>query len=420
MMQELYSPQAERSVIGSLFIEPESFYRLGTLQADDFYDSEHQIIFAIAGRIIESGEQLDLVDVAQDHKIGLGYLGDMVKNTPTSANANIYAKIIIDYSQKRQLKEIFHNALINVETLPLDEFLPDAQADIESVARHEIGDDNVYDDIINAALFHVERLDSTDGVIGAPTGIDEIDQRTGGLYGQRLWCVAARPSIGKTALTLQWAIHSAEHGHKVGICSLEMDEEELALRGLAHKLHVNLSGLSHGDKETLRIAKSNMEKINTDDMRQNIYLDTKTFSLSGIVSRITEWRRKHNISYVIVDHIGLIEVSNSENRNDQLGKVTRTLKKLTKKLNIPIVVVSQLNRSSEKENRKPKLSDLRDSGNIEQDIDIGLFLHGMEKEFVGIEVEMGLLKNRKGAKGWIDEKYNFDGATQTFKPLMKF
>ena len=416
----LNSYEAERSVIGSLFFEPESYYRLGTLQANDFYDGEHQIIFEIAGRIIESGEQLDIVDVAQDHNIGLGYLGDIVKNTPTSANANLYARIVIDYAQKRKLTEVFNNALIDLETLPLDDFLPDTQADIESVARHEIGDDDIYGTVIDKSLFHVEQLVNTDGVIGAPTGITEIDQRTGGLYGQRLWCVAARPSIGKTALTLQWAIHSAEQGHTIGICSLEMDEEELALRGLAHKLHVSLSGLSHGDNQTLTVAKAQMEKTNLESMRNNIFLDTKTFSLTGIVSRITEWKRKHNISYVIVDHIGLIEVSNSENRNDQLGKVTRTLKKLTKKLNIPIVVVSQLNRALEKENRKPKLSDLRDSGNIEQDIDIGLFLHGFETEFVGTEVELGLLKNRKGQKGWLDQGFIFDGATQTFRQREKF
>ena len=148
-----------------------------------------------------------------------------------------------------------------------------------------------------------------------------------------------------------------------------------------------------------------------------LHLDVDTYGLAGIEARITSWKRRHGIRFAIVDHIGLVEVEGDKSPYDRVSLVSRRLKKLAKRLNIAIIAVAQLNRALEKERRKPTLADLRDSGNIEQDIDVGMFLHvdPDDMDAQPVPVQLGFLKNRTGRRGWQREALMFDGASQTFR-----
>lgn len=417
--------ESEQAVLGALMLDNDRFHDVNShLLSADFYRADHRKIYEAISVLADKGEPFDAVVVAnylEDRKElenvgGLGYVASLQNNVPTANTAKSHAKAIREKSIRRHTQATLQAALEQAVTdKPIEDIIADTQAQLESVAHVGAG----YIHLQHALQDALAKLSETKervrlGAIGAPTGIPAIDGRTGGLHGPRLWCVAARPGLGKTAITLQWALNSAGRGHKVGICSLEMSSEELAYRAFANKLQVNMTAFAHADDQTVEIATTKLPSSNIKSL--DIFLDTQTFALSGIVSRITEWKRKHGISYAIIDHVGLVEATGYNNRNDQLGHISRSLKKLCKRLDMPIVIVSQLNRSVEKERRRPALSDLRDSGNIEQDIDVGIFLHAGDDD---TQIEIGLLKNRLGRKGWLNENFTFDGATQTFRELVR-
>lgn len=413
--QKMFSLSAEQSVIGSLLKNNEAYWDIqGVVSVNDFFRREHRKIFSTIVELIENDQPADVITVTDRNKeIQLSYVGQLAKDTPTYKNAKAYAKIVHERAQKREAYTIFNDGLGAIFSEDnIHSILSDTQSRLEGISSYETGKDKTFIEVIRSTLSQIEQAKNrTSEFIGAPTGLAAIDGRTGGIYGAKLWCVAARPGVGKTAMTLQWVLHSAQT-HRVGILSLEMSDEELGMRALANKLGVNMTALSFGEKSTVKIAE---HKLPTSNLKQlNIWVDTNTFTLSGIVSKITEWKRNHQLDYVVVDHVGLIESDEFSTRNDQLGKITRTLKKLCKRLQMPIVIACQLGRGNERDNRKPKLSDLRDSGNIEQDIDVGVFIHASETEGSPIPVEIGLLKNRQGRKGWIPNKFHFNGATQTF------
>ena len=179
------------------------------------------------------------------------------------------------------------------------------------------------------------------GMVGATWGLPALDRRTGGIWGEKLIVVAGRPSVGKTAFALNAALSGRA---KVGIISLEMGTDELGIRSIANLLDVNGTALSFADPHTLETTNQRAQNRTIND--RNIWVDDSTYGLNQIVSRITEWRRKHDIDYAIVDHIGLIEGNNGHTRNDWLGDVSRTLKKTAKRLEMPIIALSQLNRAA--------------------------------------------------------------------------
>jgi replicative DNA helicase len=275
-----------------------------------------------------------------------------------------------------------------------------------------------FDGIVNAAMETMDEAAARRreaGTVGVPTGLRALDECTGGLQAPRLVVLAARPSLGKTALANQIALHAAANGHPVGVCSLEMGRDELAIRALANRFELNGSALAFGDEgEIARLG----EALGREDFRSlPLYVDTDTYNLDGIVSRLAQWKRKHDIALGIVDHIGLIDVPATPSPVERLGRVSRMLKVTAKQLGIPILAVSQLNRRVEAEKRRPFLADLRDSGSIEQDADIAVFLHVAETEEGNQwqQVEVGLLKNRQGRKGWLPAPLWFNGRTQRFR-----
>jgi replicative DNA helicase len=251
----------------------------------------------------------------------------------------------------------------------------------------------------------------SDGATGIPTGIPCLDGAIGGLQNGRLVVVAARPSVGKTALTLQISLNAAKNGHPVGICSLEMSAHELGIRALAQSYRINISGLFVADEEATGRAMVGMASNPMTDWPVKFNVDQ--YSMDDVVNQIRLWHKRDAIELAVVDHIGLIEYRSAKTPNERISHITRTLKKLAKELDIPIIAVSQLNRGNEKDRRWPVLSDLRDSGSIEQDADVCVFIHRGDQDGVN-HYALGALKNRQGPAGWINKKIDFMGEYQIF------
>ena len=233
-----------------------------------------------------------------------------------------------------------------------------------------------------------------EGLVGVPSSLPCINERVNGYRGGQLVIVAARPSVGKTALTIQDAVFAAKQGVAGGICSLEMSEPEIGMRMMANEFSIDLNDLIRAEPDVL--AEIPAKVAHTKFHELPLQFNCDTYELSAIVNQIRIWHKHNDIKFAVVDHIGLVEVPHKREKRDKVGEVTRTLKKLAKELDIPIIAVSQLNRDNTKNNRLPQLSDLRDTGEVEQDANIAIFLHDDDGVY-----RIGLLKNRNGPKGWI-------------------
>lgn len=424
-----HSIPAEQSVLGGLLLAPDAWPDIaGVLHGADFVKREHQLIYSVIRNLAEAGTPLDTVTVAEHlerkrslHDAGgLVYLTALTKDTPSTANIRAYADIVSDCARRRRARDLLADAARNAETAEeLSDLLGSVMTQIEGIATQGTA---VALSFAEAWTLAIDAMDdaaqSRGGIAGVPTGIPAIDKRTGGLLPRRLIVLAARPGIGKTALAQQIALHAASHGHPVGILSLEMSKEELAQRSMANAYGLNLSRLAFGDDCELRkLTRAASDRPITG---LPIQIDTDTYNLGGIEARISEWRSKHGIKLAIVDHIGLIDGGEGSTRNDHLGKITRRLKITAKRLGIPILAVSQLSRNVERDKRRPVLADLRDSGSIEQDADVCMFLHidpNENRTGSGERLEIGLLKNRIGVTGWLPERFTFDGRTQRIREI---
>ena len=430
-MTALHSIPAEQSVIGGLLLEPDTLPDVaGLLHESDFVKREHSLIFRAIGELAGEGTPFDVVTLAEHlerkHLLndagGLVYLTTLAKDTPTAANISAYADIVSACAKRRQLRGLFTDAAKRAESADdVVELIGEISASAEGIASKGASADRSFAEAWRLSIEAMdEAANARGGVVGVPTGIPAIDRRTGGLLPRRLIVLAARPSIGKTALAQQMALHAASKGYAVGIVSLEMSAEELMTRSMANVYGLNVSALTFGnDTELSKLAAAASQNPITN---LPIWMDCDTYGLGGIVARLSEWRRKHRIALAVVDHIGLIDGGAGSTRNDHLGQITRTLKLTAKRLGIAVLAVSQLSRGVERDKRRPVLADLRDSGSIEQDADVAIFLHVDPNEERGansVRLEVGLLKNRVGITGWLPEHFTFDGRTQRIREVVR-
>lgn len=414
----LWSPEAEAMVLGGLLIEPELTDSVGLMGADFFNRDNRRIFEAIQ---VESNPDIVTVTERLRGKVSASYVGDIAANVASAANIQAHAGIVKDYANRRRLMEIFQAGLKAVQTEKASGIASETAARIESL-NHGEGESHSFQDVLLSAADSITsamNARQSGGLIGVPTGIPAIDRKTGGLCAPRLIVLAGRPGLGKTALANQIALNGASRGYPVGVCSLEMGADELGTRAISNRYQLNFSKLMVGDPDEIAQAKRCLSEKPISDLP--IHTDTETCSLSGIVSRITEWRRRYGIRLAVVDYLGLVETGSDQSSYEQLGIVSRTLKQTAKRLDIAILALHQLNRSHEKENRRPRMSDLRDSGKIEQDADIAMMLHAGDSVTIGgeQEIDFGLVKNRAGRAGWFGdrERIVFDGKTQTFRQL---
>ena len=391
-----HSIEAEQSVLGGLLLDNTAYDKISDLVSEsDFYRDEHRRIYRAVQRMLERGKPVDVVTVAEaidaagetEHTGGLAYLGELAQNTPSAANIRRYGEIVRERAILRQLvtagDEIASSALNPLGREPktlLDEAEAKVFAIAESGMRHQTGFQHI-NPLLTQVVERIQELhdrDNASDITGIPTGYNDLDKMTSGLQPGDLVIVAGRPSMGKTSFALNIAEHVAiEYGAPVAVFSMEMGGAQLAMRMLASVGRLDQHRVRTGklnDDEWSRLSYA-LGKIH----EKAIYID-ETPALNPIDLRARA-RRLHRqcgkLGLIVIDYLQLMSGSSQgENRATEISEISRSLKGLAKELECPVIALSQLNRSLEQRpNKRPVMSDLRESGAIEQDADVIMFIY---------------------------------------------
>ena len=415
---------AEQSVLGSVFISPESLITLADeLTPDDFYKPANKIIFKTMLSLLEKGEPIDattmgsaLTNQGDISKIGgITYIVELVNSTPTSKNVEHYAKLVKDKATLRKMIADLSDSLSSAYQgdVSIDDIIAKTEKSMLDISNQNTGTGfrNVAD-ILDTHMQMVETRSQTDGVVtGLSTGFVGLDKITTGLHEDNLIILAARPAMGKTALALNIAQHIAVNEKKpVAIFSLEMGAESLiermlASEGMVEGYHLKTGNLSVDEWSRLVHAQGNLYDA-------PIFVDdTAGIRISEIRSKARKLAQEMGgLGVIIIDYLQLITGSKGENRQQVVSEISRELKILAKDLKVPVIALSQLSRAVEqRQDKRPMLADLRESGSIEQDADIVAFLYRdayYQKEQADSQeannvTELILEKNRHGSLGTV-------------------
>lgn len=429
--------EAEQSVLGGVLIENESILKvLDTISAKDFYREGHKKIFDCMVELSLGKEPIDLITLTDllkkkgilDEVGGISYIAFLVDSVPSAANISHYARIVKENSVARQL--ITLAADIQTKAYDggnrIDEILGSAQKEVMalSVKEHRQSLSHIRDAVSQSFRMIEKAYESPSHVAGLPTGLTQVDRMTGGLQPGDLIIIGARPSMGKTALCLNIADHIAgTKGETVLVCELEMSKEQLALRQLAAKARVEGSKLRMG-----HISEDWWGRLTSAAgivAGQNIIInDSARQSELDVYNSAMKVKAEYgSLGLIMVDYIGLMQSSiRHENRTKELGYISRTLKGIAKELNVPVVALSQLNRSLEsRSDKRPLLSDLRESGDLEQDADVVMFIY-RDEVYNGSpdnpnkgKAEIIIAKQRNGPVGTVDVA--FEGKSTRFSDM---
>lgn len=415
MMEQLQIYEIEAVVIGCLLLGAPLEDINQYVSRSDFQTDEHRKIFTAITKQIEDGKPIDPVALL-DQGLDISTISKIHEHRASAANASYYAQQLANLTTTQRIRE--HLASANSSLTPQNylEIIADLTRKFNSLTDKQMAESDNWQQAISTTIAEIDCLNQRQSA-AILSGLPGFDSKLEAIHGARLLILAARPGTGKTALAQQIALTSAKQGKSVGIISLEMSTTELILRSMANSFGVNGTSLAKGDIDGLSAV------INDNNYAQfsnyKIYVDENTYKLEHIVARINQWKRKHQIEFAIIDHIGLVDVSFEGSRNESLGIVSRNLKQLTKRLRMPILCLCQLNRAIEKENREPRLSDIRESGHIEQDADMIIILSEQENEdsYPPSDdyktIHPYLVKNRVGPKGRL-KCWTFKGRTQRF------
>jgi replicative DNA helicase len=390
------SVEAEQSVIGGLLLDNQAWDRIGdVIRADDFYRYDHRIIFEHIAKLIDSSRPADVVTVYEALQSsgkaqevgGVAYLNTLATNTPSAANIRRYSEIVRDRAVLRRLITISDDictAALNPQGKDTKAILDEAESKIFKIAEEGARGAGGFQELQPVLGKVVERIDelyhrdSSSDITGISTGFADLDGRTSGLQPGDLIIVAGRPSMGKTAFSLNIGEHVAvEEGHAVAVFSMEMGATQLAMR--------LLGSVGRLDQHRLRTGRLNDEDwprlTHAVEKMQNAQLfidETPALSPMEVRARCRRLARQcGQLGLVIIDYLQLMGSSSpGENRATEISEISRSLKGLAKELNCPVIALSQLNRSLEQRpNKRPVMSDLRESGAIEQDADVILFIY---------------------------------------------
>lgn len=390
-----HSIEAEQSVLGSLMLDNESWEKTADLLVEhDFYRRDHQLIFRAIAELFEQSQPVDVITLAEYHdkrgeldKVGeLAYLGMLARNTPSSANIIAYASIVRERSILRQLIAVgtaISNVAFNPEGKSSEEMLDLAEGQVFEIAEKGAKRSGGFIQVKEVLSRVVDRIDTLfeqdSPITGLSTGFNDFDEQTSGMQPADLVIVAGRPSMGKTTFAMNLAEHAAIKSKvPVAVFSMEMPADALAMR--------MLSSLGQIDQHRLRTG-----RLNDDDwprLTSAIALlneaplfidDTPALTVTELRARARRLKREHGLSMIVIDYIQLMQGSSrssNENRATEISEISRSLKALAKELEVPVVALSQLNRSLEQRpNKRPIMSDLRESGAIEQDADLIVFIY---------------------------------------------
>lgn len=431
-----HDSEAEKAVLGSIFIDPEAIADASAVVVpDDFYERSNRIIFQA---MLDLSDREDAIDplTLQDELTkknqledigGIAYVSQLALSTPTAEHVTYYANIVHRKALLRRLiaasQKIINTAIDGSDDVT--DILDDAESEIMNVSSEN--NTNVFrsiKDIVNSAVDEINNIpDDGDPVTGLPTGFSELDKMTTGFHEDELIIIAARPGVGKTSFALNVAQFVGLHTDKtVAMFSLEMSGEQLVQRmlaseGLINSQHLRTGQLDSDEWHKLVLAAGSLAGA-------NIYIDdTPGIKMSEIRAKSRRLaKEKGNLGLIVIDYLQLIEGPRSESRQQEVSAISRQLKKLAKELKVPIIALSQLSRSVEqRQDKRPVLSDIRESGSIEQDADIVSFLYrddyyrdeegedSEEKQNTGEvgaeddngEVEVIIEKNRSGSRGTV-------------------
>ncbi|PHN85157.1 replicative DNA helicase [Vibrio splendidus] len=432
-----HSLEAEQSVIGGLLLDNERWDTVSEkVVSKDFYSRPHRLIFEAVKDILEESSPLDLITLSEHLELreqledvgGFAYLADLAKNTPSAANINAYADIVAQRALVRSLIGVANEIAdsgYDPQGRTSEELVDLAESKVFAIAEGRAseneGPQNV-DSILEKTLERIEILYKSpqDGVTGVDTGFNDLNKKTAGLQGSDLIIVAARPSMGKTTFAMNLCENAAMKQDKpVLIFSLEMPAEQLMMRMLASLSRVDQTKIRTGqldDEDWARISSSMGILMD----KKNMYIDDSSgLTPTEVRSRARRIAREHDgISMIMIDYLQLMRVpSLSDNRTLEIAEISRSLKALAKELNVPVVALSQLNRSLEQRaDKRPVNSDLRESGSIEQDADLIMFIYRDEvynpdSSLKGI-AEIILGKQRNGPIGSV--RLTFQGQHSRF------
>ena len=416
-----HNHEAEQSVIGAIFLEPQALITASEiLMPDDFYRTAHQKIFQTMLRLSDQGKAIDVVTVTEELSAkkeledvgGLSYLSELANAVPTAANISHYAKIV---EEKSILRRLIRTATKIVEDGytredEVEALLSEAEKKMMEVAnRKNAGDFKHVKDVLVQTYDNIEKLQAREGEItGIPTGFRDLDSITAGFQRNDLIIVAARPSVGKTAFALNMAQSVAVKAREnVAIFSLEMGADQLVMRMLCAEGNIDAQVLRTGalQEEDWRKLTMAMGSLSN----SGIFIDdTPGVRVNEIRAKCRRLAQEQGLGMIMIDYLQLIQGSGKpgENRQQEVSEISRSLKGLARELKVPVIALSQLSRGVEqRQDKRPMMSDLRESGSIEQDADIVAFLYrddyyDKESESKN-QIEIILAKQRNGPTGTV-------------------
>ena len=406
---------AEQSVLGGMMLSKDAIADVvEILRGGDFYRPAHEIIYDAVVDLYGRGEPADVVTIS-DHLTkrqelqrigGPAYLHNLAQSVPTAANAAFYAEIVRERAILRRLVEAGTKIVQLGHTADgeVDGIVNEAQAEIYSVAENRQSEDYVsLSDALGPTIDEIETNSSHDGgLTGIPTGFRDLDDLTHGFHGGQMIIIAARPAMGKSTLALDFARSAAvRHGMTAAFFSLEMGRNEIAMRLLSAESRILFGDLRKGnirDEDWDKMAEA-VDQLNDVPLFID---DSPNMTLMEIRAKCRRLKQRNNLKLVVLDYLQLLSSGKrAESRQQEVSEFSRTLKLLAKELDVPIIALSQLNRGSEQRpDKRPQVSDLRESGSIEQDADMVLLLHrdevyDKETERAG-EADIIVAKNRNG------------------------
>ena len=426
-----HSVESEQSILGSILLDKDAIITVSeTIRPSDFYKEAHKIIYECMLKLSNKNEPIDLITLTEELKKqghlddvgGISYITSLSTIVPTTSNVKYYADIVKEKSVLRQLIKA-SNDIINLgyeNSVKVEEVLERAEKRIFDISQEKASDDfKSINEVLVDAYDMIEKLyTNKSDVTGITTGFKDLNKKINGLQRTDLILIAARPAMGKTAFSLNLVQNAALKGDaSVAVFSLEMSKDQLVQRMLAAQSHVELKNIKTGtldENDWPRIIDAMAVLSNA-----SIHIDdTPGIKISELRSKCRKLKIEKGLDLILIDYLQLMEgEGNNESRQQEIAKISRSLKIIAKELNCPVVALSQLSRAPEQRaDHRPMLSDLRESGSIEQDADIVMFLYrdeyyhpDSESKNIG---EVLIAKNRHGETGsvelvWLGEVQKF-------------
>jgi replicative DNA helicase len=412
------SIEAEEALLGSSLLSRDASNRLmESIKPGDFYSPNNEKIFEAMKELFDSGKPIDSVTVSEivfknknTTSLNASHIARLVENVPSSANFERYIEIVLEHSNRRKLLKASGRIELLAYTLDKDisSVMDEAEQSIFNASDDAIGDGLIgVSDFLNEAIEQIEEIENQGtGLSGLATHFVDLDNTLAGLQEGNLIIIAARPSMGKSSLALNIATNAAKEKKTVAFFSLEMTKEELVQRVLFSEAKVSSGDARKGQlgpEKWSRVVEA-ASKVNTMPL---YFDDASVITVTDIRAKSRRLKASKKLDLIVVDYIQLMQGNSRDNRQQEIAEISRNLKGLARELKVPIIALSQLNRAAEaREDKRPRLGDLRESGAIEQDADIVMMIYrddyynpATEKPGVA---EINIVKNRSGSTGRVD------------------